>query len=74
MSLQEQSDFVLAFARVLHVNGESTDETVAVVGRLVNSLDLRATVIPNWGGLELLAQDGTGELVSVAAASPTGVT
>ena len=28
MSLQEQSDLVLAFARMLHVNGESTDETI----------------------------------------------
>src|SRR5262249_11571252 len=73
MSLQEQSDLVLAFARVLHVNGESTDETMAAAERLSNALGLCATIIPRWGELQLQATDGDTGLVSVVAASPTGV-
>jgi hypothetical protein len=42
MTLQERSDLVLAFACVLHVNGQSTDETLAASGRLGDSLGLRA--------------------------------
>jgi uncharacterized membrane protein YjjP (DUF1212 family) len=72
MGLQERSDLVLAFARVLHENGQSTDETVAAAERLSNQLGLRATFIPGWGELELQATDGTARLVSVAAADPTG--
>ena len=33
MTLQERSDLVLTFARVLHVNGQSTHETVAAAER-----------------------------------------
>lgn len=73
MSLQEKSDLVLAFAQVLHVNGESTDETITAVARLSESLGLRTTIIPRWGEIQLLAADGTGELVSVVKADPTGV-
>ncbi len=73
MSLQERSDLVLAFARVLHINGQSTHETLAAAERLSNSLGLRATIIPHWGELQLQATDGTARLVSIGAASPTGV-
>jgi uncharacterized membrane protein YjjB (DUF3815 family) len=74
MSLQERSDLVLSFARVLHVNGQSTDETLAASERLGKSIDLRARVIPRWGELQLQAEDSEGaRLVSVAAADPTGV-
>jgi uncharacterized membrane protein YjjB (DUF3815 family) len=73
MSLQEQSDLVLTFARLLHVNGESTDDTVLATSRLSESLGIRTTIIPRWGELQLLSSDGTRELVSVVAAQPTGV-
>lgn len=73
MDLQEQSDLVLAFARVLHVNGQSTDDTLAAVQRLGNSLGLRTTIIPSWENLQLQATDGRSTQVSLAAASPTGV-
>jgi uncharacterized membrane protein YjjB (DUF3815 family) len=73
MTLQERSELVLSFARVLHVNGQSTDETVAAAERLGNDLDLHATIIPRWGELQLEARDGGGNLVSVRAADPTGV-
>src|SRR2546425_2631944 len=73
MTLQDRSDLVLTFARVLHVNGQSTDETVAAAERLSNDLDLHATIIARWGELQLQARDGGARLVSVEAADPTGV-
>jgi uncharacterized membrane protein YjjP (DUF1212 family) len=73
MNLQERSDLVLSFARALHINGQSTHETVAASERLSKSIDLRARMIPRWGELQLQAEDGDGRLVTVAAADPTGV-
>ncbi|MCU1333460.1 MAG: conserved rane protein of unknown function [Candidatus Angelobacter sp.] len=73
MNLLERSDLVLTFARVLHVNGQSTEETVAAAERLSKSLGLHATLIPGWGDLQLQATDGSARLVSIMAASPTGV-
>ena len=73
MTLQERSELVLSFARVLHVNGQSTAETMAAAERLGNALGLRAAIIPRWGELELQAGDGDARLVSVKAADPTGV-
>src|SRR5215510_9565353 len=72
-SIPERSELVLAFARVLHVNGESTHETVATTERLSHGLGLRAIIIPRWEELELKTTDGNGRRVSIEAASPTGV-
>jgi uncharacterized membrane protein YjjP (DUF1212 family) len=65
------SDLVLAFTRVLHVNGESTDDTLAAADRLANHLGLRASILPRWGELQIESADEG--LVSVAAADPTGI-
>jgi len=73
MSLQEQADLVLSSAQVLHVNGQSTDDTVAAARGLAGNLGVRATVIPGWGELLLQATDGTARMVSLKTASPTGV-
>jgi uncharacterized membrane protein YjjB (DUF3815 family) len=73
MTLQERSDLVLAFARALHVNGQSTDETVAAAERLGNDLDLHATLIARWGELQLQARGDDARLVTMQAADPTGV-
>src|SRR2546422_782666 len=65
------SDLVLAFRRVFHVNGESTDDTLVAADRLADHLGLRASILPRWGELQIeSADDG---LVSVAAADPTGI-
>src|SRR5467141_10224 len=69
---QTPSDLILAFARVLHVNGESTDETLAAIEPLARRLGLRARVVPSWEGLQLRAGDDGGGLVSVGA-EPVGV-
>jgi uncharacterized membrane protein YjjP (DUF1212 family) len=73
MTLQDRAQLVLSFAQVLHVNGQSTGETVAAVERLGNTLGLRARLIPRWGELQLEAGDGDAELVSIRLADPTGV-
>src|SRR5262245_4120643 len=73
MCLQERSDLVLGFARVLHVNGQSTDETLVAAERLGHTLDLRVRLIPRWGELQIRADDGCATLVSIEAADPTGV-
>jgi uncharacterized membrane protein YjjP (DUF1212 family) len=73
MTLQERSDIVLAFTRVLYVNGQSTDDMLAAAEQLSNDLGLRTTIIPRWGELQLKVTDGAAEQLSLAAASPTGV-
>jgi uncharacterized membrane protein YjjB (DUF3815 family) len=73
VNLEKQSDVVLTLGQALHVNGQSTDDTLAATERLSNSLGLRATIIPSWGELQLRATEGTARLVSLVAASPTGV-
>src|SRR2546422_10615383 len=73
MNLVERSDLVLTFAQVLHVSGQSTDETVVAAERLANHLGLRATIVPRWGELQLQADDGTARLIALNIADPTGV-
>src|SRR5260370_3856605 len=73
MNSQERTDLVLSFARVLHVNGQSTDETMAATERLGSNLGLRAKVIPRWGELELQVGDLGITRVAVGAADPSGV-
>src|SRR5262249_24695752 len=73
MHVQERSDLVLSCARVLHVNGQSTDETMAATERLGNRLGLHATLIPHWGELHLQVGDLGTIPVAVGAAKPTGV-
>ena len=72
-STAERSDLVLAFARVLHGNGQSTRETLAAVQRLSKPIGLDATLIPNWGSVQLQATGDGARIVSLAAATPAGV-
>jgi uncharacterized membrane protein YjjP (DUF1212 family) len=83
MTLEERSELVLAFVRVLFVNGQSTEQTVASGERLGRTLGLDVKVMPRWGELMLQAQDSetrlsdTGlsdsRLVITVAGDPTGV-
>jgi len=71
--LRERAGLVLTVARVLYVNGQATDQTADAAQRLGDALGLCTTIVPNWGALQLEAQDAEGRFVSVAAADPTGV-
>jgi uncharacterized membrane protein YjjP (DUF1212 family) len=73
MTLQERSDLILAFARVLYVNGQATEQTVGAAEELGRSLGIRAKIIPRWGELALQAEDEGGKLFASVAAEPTGV-
>src|SRR6266568_8992793 len=73
MTLEERSNLVVALARVLYVNGQSTDETLAAAARFSGALGFRAKVSPRWGELELEAEDGDARLVCAVEANPTGV-
>jgi uncharacterized membrane protein YjjP (DUF1212 family) len=73
MTLPERSSVVLAFARVLFINGQATDQTVAAAERLGRALGLRARLMPRWGELQLQSDDKDATLISQVAADPTGV-
>jgi uncharacterized membrane protein YjjP (DUF1212 family) len=73
MTLEERSNLVLAIARVLYVNGQSTDETVAAAERSGDTLGIRAKIMPRWGELQLQADDTDTRLISIVPADPAGV-
>jgi uncharacterized membrane protein YjjP (DUF1212 family) len=73
MTLEQRSNLVLAFARVLYVNGQATEQTVTAAEQLGRTLGLRAQVMPRWGELRLQSEDEDGRLISQVAADPTGV-
>jgi uncharacterized membrane protein YjjP (DUF1212 family) len=83
MTLEERSELVLAFVRVLFVNGQSTEQTVVSGERLGRTLGLDVKIMLRWGELMLQAQDNetrlsdtrlsdTGLVIAVAG-DPTGV-
>jgi uncharacterized membrane protein YjjP (DUF1212 family) len=73
MTREERSHLILALARVLFVNGESTQLTVNTAERLGQCLRLRATIFPRWGELEVQTEDTDGTSVSAISAAPIGV-
>ena len=70
MTADERADLVLAFARVLYVNGQATEQTVRAAEHLASVLGLRATLMPRWGELKLVAGDKD---LAVVAAYPAGI-
>src|SRR6266446_5573051 len=73
MTLEERSNLVLAFARVLYVNGQATDQTLDAAERLGHTLGVRTKLMPRWGELQLQAEDRDARLISAVAADPAGV-
>jgi uncharacterized membrane protein YjjP (DUF1212 family) len=73
MSLQERSNLILNFAKVLFANGQATDLTISATKRLGRGLGLHANIIPRWGELGLQTEDADAELISQIAADPSGV-
>jgi uncharacterized membrane protein YjjP (DUF1212 family) len=73
MTLEERSDLVLAFVRVLFVNGQSTEQTIASGERLGRAVGLDVKIQLRWGEVQLQAQDGDTRWVIAGAAAPTGV-
>ena len=73
MNLEERADLVLTIARVLFVNGQSTDQMLASAESVGRTLGLQVKIMPRWGELQLEAREGETRLISVVAAEPTGV-
>src|SRR5262245_19404254 len=71
MTHEERSELILAFARVLFVNGQATDQVIAASRRLGSKLGISAELLPRWGELQLRV-DGEWATSDVAA-DPTGV-
>jgi uncharacterized membrane protein YjjP (DUF1212 family) len=72
MTPQENCKLALSFARVLYVNGQATEQTVAAAERLGRTLGLRSRVIPRWGDLQLL-DESDAVIQAGVSADPTGV-
>src|SRR5262249_60871317 len=73
MTPRERAELVLSFARLLYVNGESTDETMVAAERLGSSLDLDASIQARWGELQVQSGDGDATVVLAKTADPTGI-
>jgi uncharacterized membrane protein YjjP (DUF1212 family) len=73
MSLQERSDLILSFTKVLFANGQATDQTISATERLGRVLGLRATIVPRWGELTVQTEDANARLSEQIAADPSGV-
>jgi uncharacterized membrane protein YjjP (DUF1212 family) len=71
MAPQEHYKLILAFARVLYVNGQATEQTVGAAELLGRALGQRVEVMPRWSELRLQVKDNGVDLVSPA--DPTGV-
>ena len=73
MTLEEHSNLVAAFVRVLYVNGQATDQTLAAAQKLGDALELRVMILPRWGELIFQASDREGRFVSAEEAEPASV-
>jgi uncharacterized membrane protein YjjP (DUF1212 family) len=73
MALREEGELILAFARVLYVDGQSTKQTTVAAKQLARTLGVNAVVLPRWGELQLEVSDKSGAFSSQGAANPAGV-
>ncbi|MBR0916446.1 threonine/serine ThrE exporter family protein [Bradyrhizobium sp. 521_C7_N1_3] len=73
MTSEQRSSLILAFATVLYVNGQATDQIAAAIQRLGYKLGVKAELLPRWGQLQLNEESGGAKSISYAAADPVGV-
>jgi uncharacterized membrane protein YjjP (DUF1212 family) len=73
MSGEERSELSLAFAKVLYVNGQATDQIVSAIQRLDDKLGMKARLLPRWGELQLRSESGGVTPISYVEADPVGV-
>ncbi len=72
MTLEERAHLILAFAKVLYTNGQTTGQIWAVTERLGRALNLPVKLLPpRWGELQLIVEDDQrGQLLFVTDAEP----
>ena len=73
MTREQGSNLILAVARALYSNGESTHQTLLATECVSNGLGFRATIFPHWGELEVQTEDTDGKFISAIEAAPSGV-
>ena len=73
MTLKELCNLVLAFARVLYVNGQATEQSVGAAERLGHTLGLHLTIMARWGELQLQCEEKDDIVTAQIAADPVGV-
>jgi uncharacterized membrane protein YjjP (DUF1212 family) len=73
LTREECLDLILAFARALYVNGESTQQTLSAAERVSRCLGFHATIFPRWGELEVQTEHAEGKFISAIEAAPSGV-
>ena len=73
MTLKELCNLILAFARVLYVNGQATDQTVGAAERLAHALGLHVKIMPRWEELQLQCEEKNDIVTAQIAADPAGV-
>jgi uncharacterized membrane protein YjjP (DUF1212 family) len=73
LTREECLDLILAFARALYVNGESTQQTLSAAERVSRCLGFHATIFPRWGELEVQTEHAEGKFISAIEAAPCGV-
>jgi uncharacterized membrane protein YjjP (DUF1212 family) len=73
MESRERSELILAFARVLYINGQASDQVVDAIRRLGHKLGVRAELLLRWGELQLREETAGVTSTSYAPADPTGV-
>ena len=73
MTRGEYSNLILAFARVLYINGETTHQILGAAERLSNCVGFPAAIFPHWGELEVQTEDSDGKFITAIEAAPSGV-
>src|SRR6516225_2717222 len=66
-------DLILTGARLLFVNGQTTERTVEASEQFAVALGFRATLFPRWGELMLRIQQDAGSRSEIIAAEPAGM-
>jgi uncharacterized membrane protein YjjP (DUF1212 family) len=73
MTSQDHCRLLLACARALYVNGESSEETVAATEGLAKAFGSGAELMLRWGQVQLESGDKDQGFTCELAASPTGI-
>ena len=66
-------DLILTGAKLLFVNGQTTERTVEASEQFALALGFRATLFPRWGELILRIQQDAGSRSEIVAAEPAGM-
>lgn len=66
-------ELISTSARLLFVNGQTTERTVTASVRLAEKLGFRASLLPRWGELALRIEDDEGSCHEILAAEPVGM-